>query len=173
MLEFYPQIKQFHIVCVILSGLLFAVRALAAIAGARWPMTAPMRYLSYAIDSVLLTSALMLLTILPSAIFANGWLLAKLTVLACYIVLGSFALKRARTTTARTLCLVSAAAAYLFVVSIALVHHPLGFLRHCLNGSRVMSINSPRPLGVASYFIARPGQAGLIKASDADLIRWA
>lgn len=127
MLEFYPQIKQFHIVCVILSGLLFAVRALAAIAGARWPMTAPMRYLSYAIDSVLLTSALMLLTILPSAIFANGWLLAKLTVLACYIVLGSFALKRARTTTARTLCLVSAAAAYLFVVSIALVHHPLGF----------------------------------------------
>lgn len=130
MLEFYPQIKQFHIACVILSGLLFAVRALATVLGARWPMIAPMRYLSYAIDSVLLTSALMLLTVLPSAVFANGWLLAKLVVLACYIVMGSFALKRARSTKKRTLCLAGAAAAYLCVVSIALAHHPLGLFRH-------------------------------------------
>ena len=130
MLEFYPQIKQFHIACVILSGLLFAVRALAAVFGARWPMAAPVRYLSYAIDSTLLTAALILLTILPSAVFSNGWLLAKLGVLACYIVLGSFALKRARSTKTRTLCLLGAAAAYLAVVSIALAHHPLGLLRH-------------------------------------------
>ena len=127
MLEFYPQIKQFHIACVILSGLLFATRAVAAISGARWPMAAPLRYLSYAIDSALLTAALMLLTILPSAVFSNGWLLAKLVVLACYIVLGSFALKRARSKKVRTLCLVGAAAAYLCVVSIALAHHPLGY----------------------------------------------
>ena len=126
MLEFYPQIKQFHIACVILSGLLFVTRALFAIAGARWPMAAPLRYLSYAIDSALLTAALMLLTILPSAVFSNGWLLAKLVVLACYIVLASFALKRAPSTKARTLCLVGAVAAYLCVVAIALAHHPLG-----------------------------------------------
>ena len=130
MLAFYPQIKQFHIACVILSGLLFAVRALAAIAGARWPMAAPLRYLSYAIDSALLTAALMLLTILPGAVFSNGWLLAKLVVLACYIVLASFALKRARSTNARIVCLAGAATAYLCVVSIALAHHPLGILSH-------------------------------------------
>ena len=128
MLEFYAQIKQFHIACVILSGLLFVTRALFAIAGARWPMAAPIRYLSYALDSALLTAALMLLTILPSAVFSNGWLLAKLVALACYIILGSFALKRARRTKARTLCLLGAVAAYLGVVSIALAHHPLGFL---------------------------------------------
>jgi uncharacterized membrane protein SirB2 len=62
------------IVCVILSGVLFVVRALAALAGARWPMAALVGYLSYAIDSSLLTAALMLLTILPSAVFANGCL---------------------------------------------------------------------------------------------------
>ena len=128
MLEFYPQIKQFHIACVILSGVLFVVRALAALAGARWPMATPVRYLSYAIDSALLTAALMLLTILPSAVFANGWLLAKLIVLACYIVLGSYALKRARSRKARSLCLAGAVTAYLCAVSIALAHHPLGFL---------------------------------------------
>lgn len=130
MLEFYPQIKQFHIACAVLSGLLFAVRALAAMAGARWPLAAPVRYFSYAIDSSLLTGALMLLTILPSAVFSNGWLLAKLTVLACYIVLGSFALKRARSPKARALALLGAVTAYALVVSIALAHHPLGLLRH-------------------------------------------
>lgn len=129
MLEFYPQIKHFHIACVILSGALFVLRALAALAGARWPMAAPTRFLSYAIDTALLTAALMLLTILPSAVFANGWLLAKLIVLACYIVLGSFALKRARSRKARLICLAGAVTAYLCVVSIALAHHPLGFLR--------------------------------------------
>ena len=40
-------------------------------------MAAPVRYLSYAIDTVLLTAALMLLTILPGAMFANGWLTAE------------------------------------------------------------------------------------------------
>jgi hypothetical protein len=43
-----------------------------------WPRFAPVRYLSYTIDTVLLTAALMLWTILPSGLFANGWLLALL-----------------------------------------------------------------------------------------------
>ena len=60
-------------------------------------MAAPLRYLSYSIDTVLLTAALMLLTILPGAMFANGWLATKLVLLVAYVVLGSFALKRGRT----------------------------------------------------------------------------
>ena len=34
-----------------------------------WAMAAPVRYLSYSIDTVLLTLALMLLTMLPPAVF--------------------------------------------------------------------------------------------------------
>ena len=60
-------------------------------------MAAPPRYLSYSIDSVLLTAALMLVTILPHAMYANGWLTVKLVLLVVYVVLGSFALKRGRT----------------------------------------------------------------------------
>ncbi len=67
MIEFYPQIRAVHIVAVIASGALFALRGAGVLCGARWPMAAPLRYLSYSIDSVLLTAALMLIAVLPAA----------------------------------------------------------------------------------------------------------
>ncbi|MCP2821034.1 SirB2 family protein, partial [Salmonella enterica subsp. enterica serovar Typhimurium] len=84
-----------------LSGGLFALRGLGVLLGARWPNAAPVRWLSYTIDTTLLTAALMLLTILPGAMFANGWLAVKLTLLVAYVVLGVMALRRARTRAAR------------------------------------------------------------------------
>ena len=49
-------------------------------------MAAPVRYLSYGIDVILLAAALLLLAVLPAAVFANGWLWAKLSLLVAYIV---------------------------------------------------------------------------------------
>jgi uncharacterized membrane protein SirB2 len=63
-------------------------------AGLRIGMTAPVRYLSYSIDTVLLTAALMLATMLHRAPFADAWLTTKIALVIAYIVLGSFALKR-------------------------------------------------------------------------------
>lgn len=128
MLEFYPQIKAVHIVAVLLSGSLFALRGVLVLAGVRWGMAAPVRILSYAIDTVLLTAALMLVTILPHAMFANGWLTAKLVLLVAYVVLGSFALKRGRTPRTRATCFAAALATYGFMIGIAWFHHPLGVL---------------------------------------------
>jgi uncharacterized membrane protein SirB2 len=97
LIEFYPQIKSVHIACALASGSLFAVRGAAVLSGARWPLALPVRWLSYAIDTTLLTAALMLLTILPWAMFANGWLATKLALIVVYVVLATFALRRART----------------------------------------------------------------------------
>src|SRR3546814_20278839 len=97
MIEFYPQIRHVHILTVVLSGSLFALRGLFALAGARWPHVAPVRYLSYTIDTTLLTAALMLVSILPGAMFANGWLAAKLVLVVVYVVLGVLAMQRGRT----------------------------------------------------------------------------
>lgn len=126
MIEFYPQIKLVHVVCVLLSGTLFLVRGCAALAGAHWPMAMPVRLLSHAIDTALLTAALMLFTLLPGGMFANGWLTAKLCLLVVYIVLGSFALRRGRTRGVRAGSFVAAIAVFLFMLSIARLHHPLG-----------------------------------------------
>ena len=97
LIEFYPQIKAVHISCVLASGSLFAIRGAAVLSGARWPLALPVRWLSYAIDTTLLTAALMLLTILPWAVFGNGWLAMKLMLVVVYVVLATFALRALKT----------------------------------------------------------------------------
>lgn len=127
MIEFYPQIKWVHVATVMASGLLFALRGLLVQGHLeRWAMAAPLRYLSYAIDTTLLTAALMLLTILPGAMFANGWLAAKLGLLVAYVVLGTFALKRGRTPRVRVACYLAALIAFGMMYTIARTHHPAG-----------------------------------------------
>lgn len=127
MIEFYPQIKQFHIFVALLSGSLFALRGFFVLRGARWPMALPLRWFSYAVDTALLTAALMLLTILPGAMFANGWLTVKVTLVIVYVVLGVFALKRARSPRARIGFYLAALLTFLSIYAIARAHSPLGF----------------------------------------------
>ncbi len=129
MIEFYPQIKWVHVAAVISSGLLFALRGGAQLAGARWTMAAPLRFLSYFIDTVLLTAALMLVTILHQYPFVQAWLTVKVLLLVVYVVLGSFALKRGATRTVRLYCFLAALAVYLFIASVARAHDPLGVLK--------------------------------------------
>lgn len=128
MIEFYRQILWAHIAAVTASGSLFAVRGWLVQAGSRWGMAAPLRYLSYGIDTVLLTAALMLVTILPRAMFANGWLATKLILLVVYVVLGTFALKRGRTPESRRACYVAALVVFATMIGIARAHHPLGWI---------------------------------------------
>lgn len=128
MIEFYPQIKHAHIGLALLSGVLFALRGALLLAGQRWAAAAPLRYASYAIDTALLTAALMLLTLLPAAAFANGWLAVKVALIVAYVVLGVFALRRGRTRRARLLCYLAALLVYAQVYAIARSHHPLGAL---------------------------------------------
>ncbi len=128
MIEFYPQIRAFHILFVILSGSLFALRGLGMLAEVRWAQATPLRYLSYAIDTALLTAALMLLTILPREMFANHWLGVKLLLLVVYVALGVFALRRGRTRRVRALCYFAALLVFALMFGIARAHHPLGWL---------------------------------------------
>src|SRR5207342_2746793 len=127
MIEFYPQIRQFHIFVALLSGSLFALRGAFLLAGARWPLALSVKWLSYSVDTALLTAALMLLTILPGAVFANGWLAVKLTLLVVYVVLGVFALRRARTPRGRVVFYLAALCTFFAIYSIARAHSPLGF----------------------------------------------
>ncbi|HEX6998560.1 MAG TPA: SirB2 family protein [Gammaproteobacteria bacterium] len=128
MIELYPEVKLVHVSSVAASGLLFFVRGLAVLSGARWPMAAPLRYLSITIDTVLLAAALTLSWTLSLYPFQQDWLTAKVLLLVVYIVLGSFALKRARTMGGKFFCWLAALAVFGAIVSIARSHHPLGAL---------------------------------------------
>jgi uncharacterized membrane protein SirB2 len=74
-----------------------------------------------------------LLAILPSAVFANGWLLLKLALLVVYVSLGTFALKRGRTARSRLTYFIGALLVYGCMFEIARTHDPLGPL-HLLQG---------------------------------------
>ena len=125
--EFYPLIKHAHVGLAITSGSLFAVRGLAVLVGGRWAMRSPVRHASMGIDTLLLVAALLLLLVLQLNPFAVAWLRVKLMLLVGYIVLGTFALKRARGTEARVLCFIAALACFLMMHSVARTHNPLGW----------------------------------------------
>lgn len=132
MIEFYPQIKLVHIAAVLTSGLLFLIRGAALNAGQGWAMAAPLRYLSYTIDTVLLTAALMLATLIHQYPFVNGWLTTKVLLLVVYIVLGTYALKRGSTRNVRIGCWLAALLVYGFIISVARAHHPAGIFTRFL-----------------------------------------
>jgi uncharacterized membrane protein SirB2 len=138
--EYYPQIKLAHVTTVLASGALFFSRGLLVQAGrSDWAQSAILRYLSYTIDTALLAAALMLLAILPAANYQNGWLAAKIVLLLVYIVLGSFALKRAPTQRKRLLCFVAALVIYGFMLTVAWTHHPLGLLSYWLHLAAIIN----------------------------------
>ncbi|MEO7062938.1 MAG: SirB2 family protein [Dokdonella sp.] len=128
MIEFYAQIKLVHICAVIASGSLFGLRGLLMLARSRSGNHPALRYLSYAIDTTLLTAALMLVTILHQYPFVQAWLTVKVLLLVVYIVLGTLALKRGRTHAIQATCYFAALAVYLFIVSVAIAHNPWGVL---------------------------------------------
>jgi len=129
MLEFYPQVRLVHIACVIASGLLFALRGTLMLAGARGCIHIALRALSWAIDTALLTAALMLASMLHQYPFVHGWLTVKVLLLLCYIGLGTMALRGGHRTRQRALWFAAALAVYLTIISVARAHHPLGFLQ--------------------------------------------
>ena len=130
MTGFYLQLKLIHVAAVVSSGSLFFMRGLLVqMRRQELALRAPLRYLSYGIDTVLLASAIALLTILPGAAYANGWLAAKLALLVVYIVCGTLALKRAPTQRSRMAFFLAALLTYAFMLSVARFHHPLGLLK--------------------------------------------
>lgn len=124
LIEYYPQIKLAHLALVTASGVLFACRGAATLARQRWPMTAPLRLTSIVIDTLLLAAGVTLWALLSLQPLRDAWLGTKLVLLVLYVMLGTVALKRRR-----AWAYAAALACYLFMVSVALAHHPLGALR--------------------------------------------
>lgn len=124
MAEYYFLIRNVHLWAITLSIMLFLARAGLMLAGSRRLEAWWLRYTPHVVDTVLLTSALMLTTIVRQFPFVNGWLTAKVLGLVAYVVLGSIALKRGRTPRVRGWALAGALASVAFIVATALHHDP-------------------------------------------------
>lgn len=125
----YLIVKKVHVYSVIASFALFLFRGGLMMAGARLLQHKLLRILPHVVDSILLFSALWLTAIVHQYPFVHHWLTVKVLLLVVYIVLGSFALKRGRTRAVRLVCFFLALGVFVFIVSVARAHHPLGFLQ--------------------------------------------
>jgi uncharacterized membrane protein SirB2 len=128
MTEYYLILRSVHIACAILTITLFVLRGTLMLANSPWQQNVVLRYLPHAVDTVLLTTALMLTTVIHQYPFGADWLTTKVVLLVVYIVLGSIALKRGRTRRIRAVALVAALGTIGLLVSVARTHHPLGIL---------------------------------------------
>lgn len=128
MIEFYPEIRLVHVAAALTSGGLFLLRGLVLFSDGRWALAAPLRYLSYTVDTVLLTAALMLMTIVQQYPFVHAWLTVKVVLLAVYIGFGVIAFWKGPTRTVRIAAWIAALAVFGFIYSVARAHDPLGIL---------------------------------------------
>lgn len=123
---YYVEIRWLHIGAVIASGSLFTIRGLMMLARSRLTNHVGLRTLSIVIDTTLLAAAVVLTMIIHQYPFVQAWLTAKVLLLVVYILLGTLALKRGRTYSTRATCYVLAITVYLFIVTVARAHNPLG-----------------------------------------------
>jgi uncharacterized membrane protein SirB2 len=126
MAEYYIALRHAHIGLALLSVTIFVLRGGLMLAESPARHAPWLRYPSMFVDTLLLTAALMLTTVIHQYPFTTGWLTMKVVLLVAYIVLGSIALKRGRTRAVRTTAFVAALLTVGFIFTVARAHHPLG-----------------------------------------------
>ena len=124
----YPAAFHAHIALVVLSVGLFAMRWVGVLAGGSWPMQRRTRVVSMVFDTALLCAGATLWWLLQLNPLQQHWLGTKLALLVVYIMLGTFALKRARRWVGKLLFGLLALAVVAQMVVIAQTRNPLGWL---------------------------------------------
>ena len=120
----YYWIRQLHIATVVFSVAFFALRYYWMLIRSQREKQRWVRVLSVVNDSSLLVAGISLALISGQYPFVAPWLSAKLVGLLAYIVLGTLALKRARTRPVRILTGLLALASAGYIISVALTRTP-------------------------------------------------
>lgn len=124
----YILLKHLHVTAVAVSGAGFLLRGLLMLRDSPLLQRRVFKVLPHVIDTILLGSAIAMAVISAQYPFVQPWLTAKFFGLLAYIVFGMMALKRGRTKGQRAAWLLAALLAFAYIVSVALVRDPLGFL---------------------------------------------
>lgn len=121
----YMMAKHLHLTAVALSILFFVFRFIWSQFDAQALSKKWVKILPHVIDTILLASAIWLCVILSQYPFANAWLTFKLIGVVLYIVLGLFALKKAKSTVGRWAFFVAAIAVLMATAMVAVTKQPL------------------------------------------------
>lgn len=129
MQDFYLPIKNLHMSLAMLSLVGFIIRGWWAINSSallqqRWIKITP-----HIVDTLLLTTAVLLMIILGQHPGNQNWILAKIVALVFYIGFGTLAIKRAPSKASKALFLILAIATFSYIIGVAIAHHPASWLQ--------------------------------------------
>jgi len=121
----YALLKMIHVSSVILSYSLFFLRGIwlmrdSANLRQRW-----VKVLPHVIDTVLLTSAVLLAITIQQNPLQNSWLTAKVAGLLVYIGLGMVAMRFGKSRQAKITAWVAAQCVFIYIVLVAITKNPL------------------------------------------------
>lgn len=125
-------IKMVHMTTALISIGLFSLRGFWVLRESPMMQKKWVKILPHINDTVLLGSAIALAVTMQQYPFAVDWLTAKVIGLVAYIVLGVMALKKAKTTPTRALFIGLAIITFVYILSVAAMKTPLGFLSSML-----------------------------------------
>lgn len=120
----YATLKHLHLLTVAVSVSLFVTRWVGVLTGHGWPMHRVTRLTSMAIDTVLLSAGITLWALGGWHPWHTPWLGTKLLALLAYVLLGSWALKRAVTRQGKLVSGLAALGVVACMVGMAVRHHP-------------------------------------------------
>ena len=92
-MTFYYLLKLGHIACVVISGSLFIYRYARLRMHPEQPLAKALKVLPHINDTVLLSCAIGMLSLIGLNPFTTPWLLAKIVALLVYIVLGAICMR--------------------------------------------------------------------------------
>lgn len=119
-------LKYIHIVSIAASFALFFVRGIWVLRSDPDSQENWVRALPYVVEALVLLSAIAMLMVSPLKGWPGDWLTFKLTLIVVYIALSLYLFGPARFLLAKSLAWLLALLIFLFVMTIAVLHNPLG-----------------------------------------------
>ncbi|QDX81054.1 hypothetical protein B9N43_07225 [Denitratisoma sp. DHT3] len=124
----YLLLKQVHSICAVLSISGFFTRGVLMFRASPWFKSRTLRRAVDLNDTVLLSAAVAMVVLSGQYPFVVGWVTAKVVGLLAYIGLGLVAFRFGRTPPVRLAGWIAALATAGYIVSVAILKDPRGFL---------------------------------------------
>lgn len=123
----YMFVKHLHLTAVAISISLFILRFIWSVRQSDMMQKKWVKIVPHVVDTFLLISALTLCVLIVQYPFVNAWLTEKVLGVVCYILMGFWALKKARTSAMKWMGFAGALAWLVFTAKVALIKQPLLF----------------------------------------------
>lgn len=119
-MTFYDALKLVHVSCVVISGSLFVYRYARLSRHPDRALPKPLKVLPHINDTVLLSCAIGMLSLIGLNPFTTPWLLAKMVALVVYIVLGAICMRSLPGSRRQSVSFVAAISVFAYILLVGL-----------------------------------------------------